>query len=86
LEKCPRCGDHSAVRAKLVLIDEAWVPAAGKAHEAYHQDVRVDDLEPDRVRAAPLEQFVDGCYCESCGIGYVPDDALKPGHRHQKRD
>jgi hypothetical protein len=33
-----------------------------------------------------MEQFVDGCYCERCGIGYVPDEALKPGHRHQKRE
>lgn len=30
IEVCPRCGDTLAVRRKLIMIDEAWVPGPGK--------------------------------------------------------
>jgi hypothetical protein len=64
-EVCPLCGETSAVRPKLVLIDEAWLPAPGKDPRlAYFADLRVDDVQPKNLREQPLEQFIDGFYCD----------------------
>jgi hypothetical protein len=60
IESCPVCGETSTVRPKLVLIDEAWVPAPGKdVRLAYFADLRADDVEPENLREGPLEQFID---------------------------
>ncbi|WP_226469667.1 hypothetical protein [Luteimonas panaciterrae] len=76
-EPCPRCGETSTLREKLLLIDEAWVPAQGKdSRLRYAADLRVGALKPAVVRQSPLEQFVDGFFCEKCQKGFVPDDAI----------
>jgi hypothetical protein len=81
-EPCPLCGQSSAVRRKLVLIDEAWTPGPGKdARLAYFADLRVDDVEDANLREGPLEQFVDGFYCDSCNHGFVSEDGLKETRR-----
>lgn len=73
LEACPKCGITNHVRHKLLLIDEAWINEPGKdprlAHFAY---LRVDDLKPEGVKARPLQQFVDGLFCDQCMEGFVP--------------
>jgi hypothetical protein len=67
-EKCPSCGETSAVRPKLLLIDEAWVSEPGKDERLkYSADLRVDDVEPGNLRPEPQEQFIDGYYCNRCG-------------------
>jgi hypothetical protein len=82
VEKCPRCGEDSAVRQKLILIDERWVPMAGKdSRLAYLADLRVDDVETHNLLEAPLEQFLEGLYCERCDTGFISEDILREGHR-----
>ena len=84
-EACPLCGDTSAVRPKLVLIDEAWVAAPGKYPRLkYFADLRVDDVRPENIRERPLEQFVDGFYCDRCKKGFVSEEALKENRRRYK--
>jgi hypothetical protein len=81
-EICPKCGGSSTLRPKLLLIDEAWVPAPGKdARLAYFASLRVDDVQARNVRECPLEQFIDGFYCERCGKGFVSEEILKEGRR-----
>jgi len=78
IEACPFCGETSRVRAKLVLIDEAWVPAPGKDPRLkYFADLRVDDVKAQNLREQPLEQFVDGFHCDRCNKGFVSDEVLK---------
>lgn len=84
-EACPLCGETSTVRPKLVLIDEAWVPAPGKDQRLmYFADLRVDDVKPENVREHPLQQFVDGFYCNRCKKGFVSEEGLKQNRRRYK--
>lgn len=76
-EKCPICGSSSALRDKILLIDEAWVSERNlDPRLRCFSDLRVDELRPDKVRAEPMSQFVDGYYCEACGKGFVSNAAL----------
>ena len=84
-EICPVCGESSALRPKLLLIDEAWVPAPGKdSRLAYFADLRVDDVQSQNVRDRPLEQFIDGFYCDRCNKGFVSEEVLKEGRRRYR--
>jgi hypothetical protein len=84
-EVCPLCGETSSVRPKLVLVDEAWVPAPGKdSRLAYFADLRVDDVQPQNVREHPLEQFIDGFYCYRCNKGFVSEEGLREGRRRYR--
>jgi len=84
-EICPVCGESSALRPKLLLIDEAWVPAPGKdSRLAYFADLRVDDVQFQNVRDRPLEQFIDGFYCDRCNKGFVSEEVLKEGRRRYR--
>jgi ribosomal protein S27AE len=84
-DRCPRCGDAAAVRPKLVLIDEAWVYAPGKDPRlAYLADLRVDDVKPDSLRPRPLEQFIDGHFCDKCGHAFVLEAELNETNRRYK--
>ena len=78
IEKCPRCGDASGLRPKLVLIDETWVDAPGKdSRLRYFADLRVDAVRSENRREKPLEQFVDGYFCDRCGLAFVADESLE---------
>jgi hypothetical protein len=84
-EICPACGESSAIRPKLLLIDEAWVPAPSKdARLAYFADLRVDDVQPQNVHDRPLEQFIDGFYCDRCNKGFVSEEVMKEGRRRYR--
>jgi hypothetical protein len=84
-EACPLCGQVSGVRPKLVLIDEAWIPAPGKdSRLEYIADLRADDISPENLSGPPLEQFVDGFYCDRCRKGFVSEDKLKPTRRRYR--
>jgi hypothetical protein len=84
-ECCPICGSDGAVRPKLVLIDEAWVPAPGKSERLkYFADLRVDDVRPELVREKPLDQFVDGYYGDQCGKAFISEVGLREGRRRYK--
>ena len=78
VEACPLCGQTSGVRPKLVLVHEAWVPAPGKDPRlAYFADLRVDDVRPENLHKPPLEQFIEGFYCDRCDKGFVSEEKLK---------
>jgi hypothetical protein len=84
-EACPLCGQTSAIRTKLILIDEAWVPAPGKdARLEYFADLRVDDVQAHNLREHPLEQFIDGFYCDRCNKGFVSEQGLEENRRRYK--
>ena len=81
-EKCPVCGNASSVRRKLVMIDEAWVPGPDKDPRlAFVADLRVDDVKPESVRTSPLQQFVEGYWCDSCGRAFVSEKILNANRR-----
>jgi hypothetical protein len=80
VEKCPRCGDTSSVRPKLLLIDAAWISEPGRA--AHFSCLRADDVKPEFLRESPLEQFVDGYYCDRCREGFVSDAVVKENPRY----
>jgi hypothetical protein len=85
VETCPLCGETSAVRPKLVLIDEVWVPARGRDPRlAYFADLRVDDVQAHNLRERPLEQFIHGFYCDRCNRGFVSEEGLKEGRRRYR--
>jgi hypothetical protein len=84
-EICPICGQASTLHPKLLLIDEAWVPAPGKdARLKYVADLRVDDVQPQNLREPPLEQFINGYYCDRCKKGFVSEKGLKEDRRRYK--
>jgi len=56
------------------------VPAPSKdSRLKYHADLRVDDVQDKSVRERPLEQFIDGFYCDRCNKGFVSEEVLKEG-------
>ena len=82
LDACPSCGKTATVRPKLLLIDEAWVAEPGKDPRLVHfADLRVDDIKPELVSDRPLEQFIEGLYCDACGRGFVTEDSLMASSR-----
>jgi hypothetical protein len=84
-EACPLCGQTSSVRPKLVLVDEAWISAPGKDERLkYFADLRVDDVRLESLREPPMEQFLDGFYCEQCNKGFVSEDILKATRRRYR--
>jgi hypothetical protein len=85
LEICPSCGSATTIREKLVLIDEAWDDTLNRDPRLrYFSDLRADDLNGQDVRQQPLEQFVDGYYCDKCARAFVSEDILKENHRYFK--
>jgi hypothetical protein len=82
LDACPSCGKTVAVRPKLLLIDEAWVAEPGKDPRLAHfADLRVDDVKPELLSDHPLEQVIEGLYCDACGRGFVTEDSLMASSR-----
>jgi hypothetical protein len=82
VETCPRCGESSAVHPKLVLIDAAWVPVPGKdAGYEYFTSLRVDAVQPQYLREHPLEQFLDGFFCDRCKKGFVSEKGLQENRK-----
>ena len=37
----------------------------------------VDEVKDEFVNKAPLQQFLQGFYCQKCGIGFVDDGVRK---------
>ena len=85
-EKCPKCGESSAVRPKLLLIDESGLHLTGTdRRELHHACLRADDVEQGHLREQPLEQFLDGFYCDRCDKGFVSEAGLKDDRRRYCR-
>jgi len=87
--ECPRCASSNDVREKVLLVDKL-----NAQHLKHHPNERsscacegglsIDGLKPELVADGPLQQFVSGFYCEACGIGFVPEDMLKPAAQSWK--
>jgi hypothetical protein len=81
LEVCPRCSLGDRTKRKLVLIergDPARISADWRVSCSCEGDLSVSDLKPEFAVAGPTAQFIQGLYCERCGIGYVPEHMAKP--------
>lgn len=75
---CPRCHSSAHTAPKLLLI-AAHAPVYGVDFgEGGHWPYQLasDECLPAALREPPLSQFVDGRYCASCGIGFVPASLL----------
>jgi hypothetical protein len=82
LEPCPSCQSTDWLRRKKILIGAAS-PAVlfrgeEKAGYVRKDQLAVDECEPGALGESPLQQFVEGWYCEKCGRGFVSDDIKKP--------
>ena len=74
---CPKCLNAGHVREKKLLIGKVSPKLLFSEEMAGYRrrdQLAVDECKPDASKATPLNQFVDGYYCEKCGIGFVPDD------------
>ena len=75
---CPKCGATGKVVPKMLLIAEGTpvygvdIGEGGK----WPYQLAVDQCIPEAVREAPLGQFIDGYFCQDCGIGFVPTSLL----------
>jgi hypothetical protein len=79
---CPKCSSSEKVREKMLLIDKPNVEYAKanpnvRAPCTCHGDFSVSDLLPEFVVGGDLQQFVVALYCETCGLGFVPDHMAK---------
>src|SRR5215472_16266616 len=80
LEVCPRCKSNDHTKAKLVLIDRgdpAGVRADWRVSCPCEGDLSVIDLKSEFVVLGATVQFIQGLYCERCGIGYIPEHMAK---------
>lgn len=80
-EVCPSCKTADRVRAKLVLIDPADPARVGDARRVGCScvgELSVTDLKPEFATSGIAAQFIEGLYCDRCGVGYVPESMAKP--------
>ncbi|MCS3811221.1 hypothetical protein FHY19_004321 [Xanthomonas arboricola] len=86
LEPCPKCGRLEDVRPKTLLIGKESPSKKFRGEEpaGYRRpdQLAVDEVVPEELRAEPLSQFIDGLFCDACGAGFVADQLLvsKSGH------
>jgi uncharacterized OB-fold protein len=81
LEACPRCKSNENTKRKLVLIDRGdpvRVHGDWRVNCPCEGDLSVADLKPEFVNSGSAGQFMQGLYCERCGIGYIPEHMAKP--------
>ena len=89
IESCPKCSKSVHLKRKLLLIDAfnekhfAVFPNE-RAECPCEGDMSVDGLLPGVVQAHPLQQFIVGLYCDSCGVGFVPESMAKPAPQKWK--
>ena len=84
LEACPSCHSNSRVRPKLLLINA--VSSTEAAQSPWRESCAcgsfsVQNLKPEFATGS---QFLQGLYCASCSIGYLPEAiARSPAPRYQ---
>ncbi|WP_156684296.1 hypothetical protein [Pseudomonas sp. Leaf127] len=81
MQSCPRCSSVQYVRPKHMLIGAASPKKRfnGEERAGYQRldQLAVDECKPDLMNAPPLEQFVDGFYCDQCGVGFVASEIVQ---------
>lgn len=77
---CPKCKSSQQVLPKMLLIGEKSPKLLfGEEEKAGYQrrdQLAVDECKVERLRAKPLQQFVDGYFCAQCEKGFVSKDIL----------
>lgn len=89
MQACLRCKSAEQVRPKAILIGAAS-PAKrfnGEEKAGYQRldQLAVDECKPERLKAPPLEQLVEGFYCDLCGHGFVACEWLKAEGNRRSR-
>ena len=78
---CPRCKSEAQVTSKTLLIGRAspkvLFPDEERAGYQRVDQIAIDECKTEELKAAPLEQFVDGYYCNRCGLGFVPNRLVR---------
>jgi hypothetical protein len=77
---CPQCDTNKHLIGKMILIG-ARSPRAIFGEEEMcgykrKDQLAIDECQPELLRGAPLQQFVDGYFCAACGIGFVDNSIL----------
>lgn len=86
---CPKCLSSAHVREKTLLIGAASPKKLfhGEERAGYKRkdQLAIDECKVEELKKPPLEQFINGYYCEICGIGFVPesvtDDLILQKHK-----
>lgn len=82
IEPCPSCGHHQMVRRKLILIDPVWHNSpSNDPRLKYCTDLRVSDVKKTNRPKPPLEQLMDGYFCDLCEKGFVSEEVLMSSHK-----
>ena len=80
-EPCPHCALASHVLRKLLLLNKGTLSEAASQFRtgcSSHGGFTVAGLKPDFLSLGSGSQFVEGLYCTSCGVGFVPKSIAKP--------
>ena len=85
LHACVRCKSPRHVRPKAILIGAASPVKRfnGEEKAGYRRldQLAIDECKPEVLKEAPLEQLVDGFYCDLCGLGFVASEILREERR-----
>lgn len=81
-EHCPRCKSATDVVQKMLTIGTPLNNQQRYARENNEGYKQTDTLTADQIKDEcfidlPTRQFVNGFYCNHCGIGFIPDAYLK---------
>ena len=68
---CPKCKSNNNVYSKVLLIEDIL------NSEMSRTSLRIDQLKEEHIKQTPLEQFIDGLFCERCDCGFIPNNYLK---------
>jgi hypothetical protein len=76
---CPKCGATEFLQAKLILIGAQIDPSLEERVGDWRKArLNVSECRAEILKQKPLEQFIDGLYCNRCNLGFVSDRLLKP--------
>jgi len=82
---CPKCGSDADVAPKMLMLGKQS-SLEERAGARRPDQLASDECLPEALLPAPLQQFVQGCYCTRCGVGFVPDDLVKPAVVEEARN
>ncbi|MCE3227525.1 MAG: hypothetical protein K0S32_2076 [Bacteroidetes bacterium] len=86
---CPKCHSAGALRSKLIMLGTALTEEQQFKRVNFEGYTQVDALTADEVRDEFLlphlpKQYVNGFFCETCHVGFVPDFYLKENNRFKR--
>jgi hypothetical protein len=80
IEACPRCKSVDRTQPKVLLINRGDPELSGDGRRSWTSDraFAVTDLKLEYAEPGSTGQFIQGMFCERCGLGYVPESMAKP--------